>query len=85
MRTPVEPPDLTVLVDAVAAELWATGQDTPWDDVPALVRHQVAESVLPVVSATVRHLEPYMARREEAARTDDDLRRWADELGKDGS
>lgn len=54
--------DLTSLVEAVAADVWAQQKDWPWDVQDPTVKHAAREAVLPFVAATVKHMtEPLTA------------------------
>ena len=55
-------PDLTTLVDAVAADVWEQQKDTLWADVPPALQHSTREAVLPFVVATLRHLDEGVAK-----------------------
>lgn len=48
--------DLTGLVDAVTADVWAAQKGQPWENVDPATKHAAREAVLPFVTATVRHL-----------------------------
>lgn len=49
--------DLTSLVEAVAKDLWEQSNgEGSWKFTPHLTTHHIRESVLPVVTATVKHL-----------------------------
>ena len=48
--------DLTSLVEAVAADVWAQQKDWPWDVQDPAVKHAAREAVLPFVAATVKHM-----------------------------
>ena len=59
--------DLTTLVEAVAADVWAQQKDWPWDVQDPAVKHAAREAVLPFVAATVRHMAAEVADRDAAA------------------